>query len=91
MLANYGYIDGTGEYYIIVDTDKCDGCGLCVEVCPASLFQVMPDDYDKEVAEVKPELVTRVSYLCPGHSACAKTHGGTCQSVCEPGALSHTW
>ena len=24
-IANYGYTDGSGDYYIIVDTDKCDG------------------------------------------------------------------
>jgi hypothetical protein len=23
MIANYGYKDGSGEYYISIDTDKC--------------------------------------------------------------------
>ncbi len=91
MLANYGYIDGTGEYYIIVDTNKCNGCGRCIDACPASLFRVTTDDYEKEVAEVKPELVTKVSHLCPGHSACAKIIEATCQRVCEFGAISHAW
>ena len=91
MLANYGYIDGTGEYYIIIDTAKCDACARCVEACPAGLFQVTTDDYDRDVAEVKPDLVAKVSYLCPGHSACARSHGTTCQTVCEGEAISHTW
>ncbi len=25
---------------VIVDKDKCDGCGLCVEVCPTSVFEL---------------------------------------------------
>ena len=91
MLANYGYIDGTGEYYIIVDTDKCDGCGRCADVCPVDLFQIITDDYGKEVIEVRPELVGKVGYLCPGKNVCSKTSEATCHSVCEQKALSHTW
>ena len=26
MLANYGYKDGAGEFYITIDTDKCIEC-----------------------------------------------------------------
>ena len=37
MKISYGYSDGTGEYYITVDTGKCDGCGKCVEACPAAV------------------------------------------------------
>ncbi len=25
---------------VTVDKDKCDGCGLCVEVCPTSVFEL---------------------------------------------------
>ena len=27
MLANYGYKDASGDFFITIDTDKCDGCG----------------------------------------------------------------
>jgi hypothetical protein len=27
MIANYGYKDGSGEFFISIDTDCCDGCG----------------------------------------------------------------
>ena len=27
MIVHYGYADGSGGYYLIVDTDECDGCG----------------------------------------------------------------
>jgi len=30
----------------IVDVDKCEGCGNCMEVCPADVF-VMEDDKAK--------------------------------------------
>jgi len=46
MLANYGYKDGSGEYFITIDTEKCDGCGKCVEACPEHCFQVGSDEND---------------------------------------------
>lgn len=91
MLANYGYVDATGEYFITVDTDKCDGCGCCVETCPEGLFEVSMDDYGKLVARVKEKLVAKISYCCPGFDACARSHEANCHSVCECGALEHSW
>ena len=36
MLSNYGYEDGSGNYYITIDTDKCSECGEkpCLQACP---------------------------------------------------------
>ncbi len=31
--ANYGYKDGSGEYFITIDTDLCNSCGKCAEAC----------------------------------------------------------
>ena len=31
MIANYGYKDGSGDWFISIDTDRCNGCGKC---CP---------------------------------------------------------
>ncbi len=33
--VHYGYTDGTGEYFIAIDTGRCDGCGECVSACPS--------------------------------------------------------
>ena len=43
MLANYGYKDGSGEYFITIDTDRCTGCGDCVPVCPAGVLELVED------------------------------------------------
>ena len=26
MIANYGFKDGSGDWYVAFDTDKCNGC-----------------------------------------------------------------
>ena len=28
------------SYTITVDTDKCVGCGECVDICPASVYEL---------------------------------------------------
>ena len=45
-LANYGYTDGSGDWYIRIDTGLCTGCGDCVAACPAGLFELAEDEYD---------------------------------------------
>ena len=90
MRANYGYADGSGDYFITIDTDRCDGCGACVDACPRALFEVQLDDYDEDKAIVKPELTRSLGTLCPGHDRCARDVT-TCQQVCEPGAITHSW
>ena len=89
MIIHYGYTDGSGEYRVAIDTDRCDGCGKCVAACPEGIFEVAPDDYDEEVARVKDELVKKLGYLCPGLSRCAAQQN--CHVVCEKEAISHTW
>lgn len=91
MLANYGYTDGSGTYYITMDTDKCDGCGDCVEACPQHMFAVEPDDYDEEKSLIKEAMRKDVKYLC---APCKPTTGPRelpCQTACAPGAISHSW
>ncbi|MBI4287536.1 MAG: 4Fe-4S binding protein [Chloroflexi bacterium] len=91
MEANYGYSDGSGDYFIIVDTDKCNGCGDCVTACPERVFEVAPDDYGKKVALVKESVASKVSYVCPGYKPCSANVETTCHTACKMGAISHTW
>ena len=49
MLSNYGYEDGSGSYYITIDTDKCCECEdkPCLDACPHEILQMELDDYDE--------------------------------------------
>lgn len=90
-IANYGYSDASGDYYITIDSEKCDGCGKCVEACPQKVFEVIVDDYDAPVARVRDCCVRELKYVC----ARCKPLGGerrlSCQEACPGGAISHCW
>jgi ferredoxin len=95
MIANYGYKDGSGEFFIIIDTDKCDGCGKCVEACTWGVFLVGEDDHDpfreEPVAKISDEHRKKIKYSC---AQCKPESGYTtlpCIEACEPCAISHAW
>lgn len=91
MIAHYGYTDGSGEYYIIIDTDRCDGCGKCVGACPQGILEIAPDDYDKSVARVTEGVLKSLHYTCLGyHRKCASLPNN-CHKACPQDAISHTW
>lgn len=91
MLVHYGYTDASGDYRISIDQDACDGCRNCVEICPEELFMVEEDDYDREVAMIKHDLIRKIGYLCPGYERCKSKIGQTCHEVCPYSIISHTW
>jgi len=95
MLANYGYKDGSGEYFITIDTDKCTGCGACVTACPASVFVVVADPYDplaeKQVAVIKEEHRKKLKYSCAPCKPTGQRKELPCVAACEPGAIAHSW
>ena len=55
MIANYGYEDGSGHYYIKIDTSKCAECSDkgCISTCPEKLFATELDDFDDEVVLIR--------------------------------------
>jgi ferredoxin len=91
MKIQYGYSDGTGEYFLTVDTAMCTGCGECVEVCPADVFRLEANDAGEDEAVVRPEVRKKLAVLCPGADACLEANGANCHSVCRPGAIEHSW
>ena len=94
MIANYGYKDGSGDFFIAIDTDKCIECEdhPCVEACPKNLFNIIVDDYDDEVAEILKEERSKLKYTC---AECKGTDVAKadfpCMKACTPGAIDHSW
>jgi len=88
--VQYGYNDGTGDYFITIDTSLCDGCGECVEVCPAGIYAVNEIDNSSEAA-VREEARKKLSFLCPGAQSCLRTQDDNCQSVCPHQAITLSW
>ncbi|MCP4662935.1 MAG: ferredoxin [bacterium] len=93
MLANYGYKDGAGEFFITVNTDPCEECAdhPCVAACPAGVLEIIVDDYDDEVCAVADAHRKQIMYSC----APCKPAGGwsslPCTDACPADALSHSW
>lgn len=90
-IANYGYTDGSGDYYIVVDTDKCDGCAKCVEACPHDVLEVITDDYDDEVVIVREEHSKNLKYVCAPCKPVSGTRELPCETSCPGGAIKHSW
>ena len=91
MLANYGYTDGSGSYYITIDTDLCNSCGDCAAACPQHIFGIAEDDYGEESAEVKDEFRKDLKYIC---TICKPASGWSslpCLDSCQPQAIKHSW
>ena len=97
MIANYGYEDGSGFYYITIDGDVCAGCSshVCVDACPQGVYVIEMDDYDELVAVVAEGARKRLQELC---SVCKGQNGSSgaphrlpCTTACTGGALRHSW
>lgn len=52
MIANFGYKDGSGDFFISIDTDKCNGCGDCLPACPARIFEIRDEDPNDPFREI---------------------------------------
>lgn len=95
MLANYGYKDGSGEYFITVDTEKCNGCGDCVEACPAKVLEVIEDQYDPiegdMIASVTDAHRKKIKYSCGPCKPVSNRPPLPCMAACAQDAITHSW
>ena len=96
MIANYGYKDGSGSYYISIDTDKCDGCGLCIKACPENVLDVVEDPNDplsdEMVAIVVVDEIKKLKYTCAPCKPVGKDRPAEpCIAACTKNAISHSW
>ncbi len=90
-IANYGYTDGSGDWYIVVDSDKCDGCGKCVEACPKNVLEIIVDDYDDKVVAIRKEHQKNIKYVCAQCKPVSGPRDVRCQNACPSGAITHSW
>ncbi len=91
MIANYGYKDGSGEYFISIDSDKCNSCEKCVKACPEGVLEMITDDYDDVVAGVTEEHRKKIKYSCGPCKPGSGVRKLPCVLACEPQAISHSW
>lgn len=95
MLANYGYKDGSGEYFITVDSEKCNGCSDCVEACPAGVLEVIEDQYDPlegdVIASVTEEHRKKIKYSCGPCKPVGDRPPLPCMAACTQDAITHSW
>lgn len=94
MIAFYGFKDGSGEWFLRLDTDKCNGCGACVEVCPPKALEVGPDEADplrdEPVMKIKDADRKKLRYTC---APCKPEYGeqpAPCVAACSARAISHS-
>lgn len=93
MKAHYGYRDGAGDFFIVIDTDACVGCAAhgCAGACPAGVLEISLDDYDDQVAAVVVDHRKRIKYSC---APCKPDHDRPplpCVAACPAGAITHSW
>ena len=83
MKAHYGYKDGAGDFFIIIDTDPCVDCEHhgCVEACPEGVFMTYPrNKRGPGKAADNWAIIPSFSKLCTGCRIC--------EEVCPENALT---
>jgi Fe-S-cluster-containing hydrogenase component 2 len=92
VITYYGYQDGSGEYYIVIDAEKCNGCGDCIEKCPQGALKMETmfiDLEDKLVAAVTEEHRKKIRYTC---SPCKPESSVVpCVKACDQKAIQCIW
>jgi Fe-S-cluster-containing hydrogenase component 2 len=93
MIANYGYRDAEGEFYITIDTDRCAECQgkPCVPACPKSLFIEEEDPYGDDVVAIDDAKRKKIKYEC---AECKPTQDRPplpCVAACPYDAVTHSW
>ena len=91
MVIHYGYEDGSGQYYVSIDAEKCDACNSCIEKCPQRILTidtVMIDIEDKRVAVVDEAQRKKIQYTC---ASCHQLKEIPCVRACAKGAVVATW
>jgi len=92
IITYYGYCDASGEYYIVVDSDKCTGCGNCTKKCPQNALELVSefiDLEDKTITTIKEPHRKKIQYTC---TTCKpETNQTPCITACNTNAIWCVW
>jgi Fe-S-cluster-containing hydrogenase component 2 len=93
MLANYGYKDGSGDFFITIDTDKCIECKdkPCLTACPVKILESYTDDYDDVVVGIVEMHRKKIKYSCAPCKPVSGERNLACQKACPFQAIKHSW
>jgi Fe-S-cluster-containing hydrogenase component 2 len=93
MIAHYGFQDGSGDYFISIDTEKCIACTdkHCIAACPEKILRIFVDDYDDEVVGVAEEYRQKIKYICTKCKSVGNEQNPACLKVCSTRAIAHSW
>ncbi len=95
MKASYGYKDATGDFFITIDTDLCDGCGACITACFANVLMIGENENDplneKLVATIAKEQRKKIRYSCESCKPSDNRPPLPCQISCKSKSIEHSW
>ena len=95
MIANFGYKDGSGDFFISIDTDKCDGCRDCVPACPYGVLEVRDNEFDpmadNQMAAVIELHRKKIKYSCSPCKPDSPSSNLPCMLACKTNAIGHSW
>ncbi len=91
MIGNYGYKDGSGEFYISLDSDKCNSCKKCVEECPEQVLEMICNDYDEIVPIVRDDHRKKIKFSCAPCKPLNQKTTPICVKICDQNAIWHSW
>lgn len=93
MIANYGYRDAEGEFYVTIDTDRCSSCAEkpCISACPGSVLTGEEDPYGEMVVAVDALQRNRLKHACADCKPHRNRPSLPCTAACPCGAITHSW
>jgi Fe-S-cluster-containing hydrogenase component 2 len=93
MIANYGYTDAEGAFYITIHQARCARCPEkpCLGACPRALFVEEEDPYGESVAAIEDRKRGKLKYECMECKPERHRPPLPCVEACPFEAVEHSW